>query len=505
MSYGTSDWSYLHQGLDMITPIDEPTYAVQSGIVKCVLTLGGASYWRVAISPQQNSGWSSGWLYAHLVESSIQVDVGDTVDIYDYIGDIIYWSDDWGHIHFVEIADSGQVWQYVDNQWGINFNPLLALTSDEDIFPPIFDDVFPNEKFAFSPNETLDQYQNSDSLNGDIDIIVKIRDYSGNSEWQLPAYELYYWIVSNVTGDTILPRTLAQILNHSYDFYGSDLYEPYALLLYKRDSLLVPSSWMDTVRNYYHILTNNNGDSLAVLSESQLSFHTGDYLNGFYRIYVEANDAYENSTLDSMDVIFQNYPDISYDPSFIRDTLIQGGTRNRYLTIDNNGTADLILELEAVELSAPIILNNWLFISPAADTISPGGSLIATVTLDATTVGGGDYTGEINITSNDPDTPAGTVPVNLTIIASGPQCDYVVGDANSSGGYDGLDITFSVNYFKGGAAPPYSCECTPGNSWHVSGDVNGSCTYNGLDVTYGVAYFKGGPGPIPCADCPPAE
>jgi hypothetical protein len=505
MSYGTSDWSYLHQGLDMITPIDEPTYAVQSGIVKCVLTLGGASYWRVAISPQQNSGWSSGWLYAHLVESSIQVDVGDTVDIYDYIGDIIYWSDDWGHIHFVEIADSGLVWQYVDNQWGINFNPLLALTSDEDIFPPIFDDVFPNEKFAFSPNETLDQYQNPDSLNGDIDIIVKIRDYSGNSEWQLPAYELYYWIVSNATGDTILPRTLAQILNHSYDFYGSDLYEPYALLLYKRDSLLVPSSWMDTVRNYYHILTNNNGDSLAVLSESQLSFHTGDYLNGFYRIYVEANDAYENSTLDSMDVIFQNYPDISYDPSFIRDTLIQGQTLNRYLTIDNNGTADLMLELEAVELNFPIILNNWLFISPAADTISPGDSLIATVTLDATTVSQGDYTGEINITSNDPDTPAGTVPVNLTIIASGPQCDYVVGDANSSGGYDGLDITFSVNYFKGGTAPPYSCECTPGNSWHVSGDVNGSCTYNGLDVTYGVAYFKGGPGPVPCADCPPAE
>jgi hypothetical protein len=330
----------------------------------------------------------------------------------------------------VEIADSGLVWQYVDNQWGINFNPLLALTSDEDIFPPIFDDVFPNEKFAFSPNETLDQYQNPDSLNGDIDIIVKIRDYSGNSEWQLPAYELYYWIVSNATGDTILPRTLAQILNHSYDFYGSDLYEPYALLLYKRDSLLVPSSWMDTVRNYYHILTNNNGDSLAVLSESQLSFHTGDYLNGFYRIYVEANDAYENSTLDSMDVIFQNYPDISYDPSFIRDTLIQGQTLNRYLTIDNNGTADLMLELEAVELNFPIILNNWLFISPAADTISPGDSLIATVTLDATTVSQGDYTGEINITSNDPDTPAGTVPVNLTIIASGPQCDYVVGDAN---------------------------------------------------------------------------
>lgn len=306
MSDGSSSWSYLHQGLDLITAVNEPTYAVQGGIVKCVLTLGGDNYWRLAISPHQDSGWSSGWLYAHLVQSSIQVDVGDTVDIYDYLGDIIHWSQDWGHIHFVEITDSGSVWQYTDNQWGIDFNPLLALPSDEDINPPIFDDVFQGEKFAFSPNETLNQYQEPDSLHGDIDIIVKIRDYCGNSEWQLPAYELNYWIVSNTSGDTILPRTLGQILNHSYDFFAVNDFEPYAVLLYKRDDILLPSFWMDTVRNYYHILTNNNGDSLAELSESQLSFHTAYYSDGPYRIFVEACDTYENCTLDSMDVIFRN-------------------------------------------------------------------------------------------------------------------------------------------------------------------------------------------------------
>jgi murein DD-endopeptidase MepM/ murein hydrolase activator NlpD len=38
---GGPDYSYLHQGLDIITPINEPTYAVKGGIVKCVLTLGG--------------------------------------------------------------------------------------------------------------------------------------------------------------------------------------------------------------------------------------------------------------------------------------------------------------------------------------------------------------------------------------------------------------------------------------------------------------------------------
>jgi plastocyanin len=82
-------------------------------------------------------------------------------------------------------------------------------------------------------------------------------------------------------------------------------------------------------------------------------------------------------------------------------------------------------------------------------------------------------------------------------------CDYVVGDVNNSGGYNGLDVTYGVNYFKGGPPPPYECECTTGNSWFVAGDVNASCSYNGLDVTYGVSYLKGGPAPQPCADCPP--
>ena len=41
---------------------------------------------------------------------------------------------------------------------------------------------------------------------------------------------------------------------------------------------------------------------------------------------------------------------------------------------------------------------------------------------------------------------------------------------------------------------------------YVVGDVNGSASYNGLDITYAVNYFKyGNPGPAPCGDCPPIE
>jgi hypothetical protein len=306
MSDGTPEWSYLHQGLDIITPIGEPTYAVAEGIVKCVLTLGGDIYWRTAISSEQTAGFSRGWLYAHLIENTIAFDVGDTVELHDYVGDIIEWHDDWGHIHFVEIEDSGLVWRYDDNEWGITYNPLLSLQPDTDFIPPVIEDVFGHSKFAFCVNETT-SYLDPDSLHGDVDIIVKITDYVGDSEWQQPAYETYYSVKRIPEGDTVFPRTLGQVLNHAYDSYGSEHYQSYAPLIYKKDELLLPPMWMDTLRDYYHILTNNNGDSLLDLSEDQLAFFTTDYPDGRYRIVVEAFDAYGNSAVDSMDVRFRNW------------------------------------------------------------------------------------------------------------------------------------------------------------------------------------------------------
>ena len=94
----------------------------------------------------------------------------------------------------------------------------------------------------------------------------------------------------------------------------------------------------------------------------------------------------------------------------------------------------------------------------------------------------------------------------FTIFISAPGCNYVTGDVNNSGGFSGLDVTYSVRYFKGGPDPLYACECPTGsgNTWYVVGDVNGSCSFSGLDVTYMVRYFKGGPAPMPCPSCPPS-
>ncbi len=307
-SYEQSMGSYLHNGIDLITPIGEPTYAVEGGYVKCVLTIRAYHHWRIAISKEQTEKLSKGWLYAHLIESTIQFDVGDTVQMYDYLGDIVQWGADWGHIHFVEIQDSSLVWQYdQDNgdEWSVTYNPLLSLYPNTDICPPTFENISDTSKFAFCINETS-IYLDPDSLFGKIDIIACIQDQIGGSPFSHPAYETYYWVKEEPDDELVLPKTLGQRLNHSYPFYEPRHYIEYTSLIFKGDAILQPTVYADTTRFYYHILTNSDGDTILDLSEKELAFITTNYLDGDYKIFIEARDAYGNATVDSMLVKFKN-------------------------------------------------------------------------------------------------------------------------------------------------------------------------------------------------------
>lgn len=306
MGDGSSMWSYLHQGLDIITPVNEPTYAVQAGYVKCVLTTGGTAYWRVAISPVQAAGQSNGFLYAHLVPGSIQVEVGDYVNLHEYLGDIIQWSNNWGHLHFVEIHDQGLIWYYDDDEWGINFNPLIALTPYLDTIAPVIEDFSPNAKFGILAYGSTGNFLDLGNLSGNIEIIAKIADYHASSPWTLPAYETYYSIKELNTHNYIIPRTLGRRLNHAYSFYSAGNYELYAPLIYYKDFSHPPPSWMSQTRDYYQVLTRNNGDTLIDLGELYLSFPTAHYADGDYMIYVEAWDECGNASYDSMQVCFNN-------------------------------------------------------------------------------------------------------------------------------------------------------------------------------------------------------
>jgi hypothetical protein len=91
--------------------------------------------------------------------------------------------------------------------------------------------------------------------------------------------------------------------------------------------------------------------------------------------------------------------------------------------------------------------------------------------------------------------------ISVSILKYEPPCVYIAGDLNSSGWFDGTDVIFGVNYFKGGMEPPYQCRCQGHGEIFAEGDVNNSCTFNGLDVTYMVKYLKGGPELLQCRDC----
>jgi hypothetical protein len=68
--------------------------------------------------------------------------------------------------------------------------------------------------------------------------------------------------------------------------------------------------------------------------------------------------------------------------------------------------------------------------------------------------------------------------------------DYLPGDANGSGGVNGIDVVYMVNFLKGGPPPDPL----------LSGDSNGDCNANGLDVVYLVNFLKGGRPPF-SGDC----
>ncbi len=305
MAYDTS--SYLHQGLDLITPIGEPVYAVEPGIVKCVLTLGGNSYWRLAIAPTAGAESAVGWLYAHLVKESIACAVGDTVQLHDYLGQIIRWTANWGHIHFVQIQDTGLVWRYDDGEWGIAGNPLLLLRPNTDVIRPRILPVFPESKFAICRNES-NEYLRPDSVFGEVDLVVRAVDWIGDSLYELPPYELLYWIINLERAELAVRRRLAQRLNHAYPFYAATHYQDYATLIYKRDTLLPPPDWMPNTRAFFHVLTNSDGDEQLDLAEHQLSFVSTSVPDGMYRIHVMARDIAGNATRDSMDIRVRNAP-----------------------------------------------------------------------------------------------------------------------------------------------------------------------------------------------------
>lgn len=312
---GTSG-TYCHQGLDMDVPSYARCYSIDSGYVKCKLTImnPGDLYWRVAVSEVQTPDTSDGWLYAHLEKSTIGVDVGDEVLPGDYIGEIIPWSGlSGGHIHFARIRDHGTSWKYSDDQWWNVYSPLEQLRPLSDTSVPKIMDCFPNSKFGIMTNdgEGWTEYIDPTEISGMVDILVRVQEKAWQSPWLQPAYEIKYWMMNLDKGKIELDTTHGiKRRNCIVTQYSGALYNNLAPVMYHITNQFKAKGWFTPNRDYVHIITNvtdtivkNQNDIYAM---ENAAFNSALYADGNYRLYVEVFDAAYNSTLDSMDMVFNN-------------------------------------------------------------------------------------------------------------------------------------------------------------------------------------------------------
>ncbi len=279
--------SYLHPGVDVMGITQgRPVYAVAAGWVKAWMTIYGDYHWRIATSDQNTDGWSDGWLYAHIDPYRWHAQLGDAVQEGDLIGYLVPWPvPGFDHLHFARIRHQGSDWN--DGAWQFIYNPLLELEPCEDTFRPKIEDagVDPSCFLAFKVDDS-ELYLSSDSLFGQVDVVLKAYDSYGIS-WGYPTYERIgvYQIEWRVdSGPWVLGFVFKDTINPSENVH----------LIYNWDSRLQTCGDY-SCRQFYYIITNTDGWGRPVPG----SWNTATLPDGAHWFVVRLTDEAGNQTLDS--------------------------------------------------------------------------------------------------------------------------------------------------------------------------------------------------------------
>jgi len=297
--YGYSP--YLHPGVDFLGDDYEDVYAVHAGFIKAILTTGGDAYWRIGIATNDTVGESEGYLYAHLNQNSIPYVVGDSVSTGDFLGTLYPWSvSGFTHIHFARIKSSGTVW---NGNWWTTDNPLPDMLNVLDTIPPVFENAIGTDKFAFrTPNGT---YLNPDQLMGEIDIIAKCHDII-NSSWRLDVWDLRFELYPADQPGTIVYELFSFAYDMPLDTYITGAWDNMVLnTIYSRDATCYSIGNYYT-RDYYHIITHSDGDSVISTNDQYEHLDTNQFDDGEYILKVIARDCSMNESSASMNITFNN-------------------------------------------------------------------------------------------------------------------------------------------------------------------------------------------------------
>ncbi len=311
--YGGSP--YLHPGVDFLGGDYANVFAVHSGYIKAILTTGGSAYWRIGISNENTSAESEGYLYAHLNQNSIPYMVGDQVQVGNLLGTLYPWGfSDFTHIHFARIISSGLTWS---GNWWTTDNPLLDVINIEDTTAPVFENAYGSDLFAFRTEAGT--YLDPDNLMGEIDIIAKCHDIA-NSTWRIDVWDLMFKLhPGSNPGSTIYER-FSFAYDMPLDTYVNGTYDNMVLYtIYSRDPYCYSIGDYST-RNYYHIITNSDGDSVITEYDQYENLDTSQFPDGQYILEVIARDCSLNETSASMTITFDN---VSIDEPEMHEDLMQ--------------------------------------------------------------------------------------------------------------------------------------------------------------------------------------
>ena len=214
---------------------------------------------------------SEGYLYAHLHLPTIAVSPGDLVVKGQYLGDLVFWPvADFTHTHFARIVDAGVQWQ---GDWLNTDNCHLQHPRRTEASVPVFEPAIGNDLFAFCRNDTSN-YLNPNALRGQVDIIAHVGD-TIDSTWVCTVQTLRYSIhPAGNPGAPVIDDRLAVEFDMPMDTYiGGPVDDFLVDLLYKQDSTCQTRGDYNA-REFFHILTNSDGDETYEASDVAESWDT---------------------------------------------------------------------------------------------------------------------------------------------------------------------------------------------------------------------------------------
>jgi len=383
--------SYYHDGIDLVTP-DGPvaTYSVSDGTITHI-TYYQPLYSGIMIGDPVPGG--EGWLYWHINANTMQFDVGDAVEMNDYIGTTADWPvADFHHVHFNRVEGTGG---YPWSWYIATDNPLIYMDPHPDYISPVFQPAYQGRMFGFV-SQGSGVILDPDALSGTVDIVARISDVVGLPQWPLNPWRIDAWLDG---------ATQSIPVTNVVTFSGVIPDEGTVDVIYRTGYPMQTCGDYDN-RDFYFIVTNTDGDGVVEYSDEPNAWNTDTFTPGDYWVYVRARDIGGNVVTDSMRCTVAGSVDVDI---FLQETshdfgsLPPGSTAPWLMAIWNYGTDYLSIRSMTVDSPDFSVGASHLY-------VEPGGFIPVTVSFSPPDTG--MYESVLELTTNDTDEPV--VYVDLT-------------------------------------------------------------------------------------------